>query len=41
MLFILTTFVNFVSVLIAAWLGLYLITRNPRNLVAWLTGIAL
>ena len=41
MLYPLTIFVNFISVTIAVWLGLYLITRNPRKPVAWLTGIAL
>ncbi len=41
MLYNLTIFVNFVSVIIAVWLGLYLVTRNPRNQIAWLTGISL
>jgi hypothetical protein len=41
LLYALTIFVNFVSVIIAIWLGLYLVTRNPRNQIAWLTGIAL
>lgn len=41
MLYALTIFVNFISVIIAVWLGLYLVTRNPRNPIAWLTGVSL
>lgn len=41
MLYALTIFVNFASVIIAVWLGLYLVTRNPRNQIAWMTGITL
>ncbi len=36
-----TILVNFLALIIAFWLGLYVITRNPRNAIAWLTGLAM
>jgi GAF domain-containing protein len=36
-----TILINFLSAVITFWLGLYLVTRNPRNRIAWLTGVAM
>ena len=36
-----TIIVNFVFLITAVWLGVYLVTRSPRSLVAWLTGFTL
>ena len=36
-LYYLTFAINFLGLVLALWLGLYLVTRNPRYLVAWLT----
>ena len=33
--------VNLIALLIALWLGLYLVTRNPRSSTAWLTALTL
>jgi hypothetical protein len=33
--------VNFLSLMLALWLGLYLVTRNPRAPTAWLTALTL
>jgi hypothetical protein len=33
--------INFIGLLLAIWLGLYLVTRNPRYPIAWLTALAL
>lgn len=33
--------VNLIALLIALWLGLYLVTRNPRSPTAWLTACTL
>lgn len=41
MLFSISAVVNFVFLFAAVWLGVYLITRSPRSLVAWLTGFTL
>ena len=41
MLYSLTVIVNFVFLVVAVWLGVYLVTRSPRSLVAWLTGLTL
>jgi len=37
MLLNLTLVVNFVGLVIILWLGLYIVTRSPRSLIAWLT----
>lgn len=36
-----TAFVNFVSLIAAVWLGIYVVTRSLRSPVAWLTGLTL
>jgi len=36
-----TELVNFIGLAVAIWLGLYVITRNPHSLIAWLTGVGL
>ena len=36
-----TIAVNFLSLAFAVWLGIYIITRNQRSLIAWLTGLTL
>jgi len=36
-----TIAVNFGAMVIAIWLGIYVVTRSPRNPVAWLTGLTL
>ena len=41
MLLTFTTIVNSVALAAAVWLGLYVVTRSPRSLVAWLTGLTL
>lgn len=41
MLYSLTVIINFVFLVVAVWLGVYLVTRSPRSLVAWLTGLTL
>jgi hypothetical protein len=41
MLYPFTIIVNFVALAVALWLGLYIITRSPRNTIAWLAGLAL
>jgi hypothetical protein len=40
-LYAITFTVNFVALIAAFWLGLYLITRSPRAPTAWLTAFAL
>ena len=37
----LTRIANYTVLALALWLGLYLVTRNPRRLVAWLTALTL
>jgi hypothetical protein len=32
---------NYLGLVIAVWLGWYVVTRSPRNLISWLTGITL
>lgn len=41
MLFTLTLIVSFLTMALSLWLGLYVVTRNPRSLIAWLTGFTL
>ena len=41
MLLSITSIVNFVALAAALWLGLYIITRNPRRLMSWLTSLTL
>ena len=41
MLYSLTVIINFVFLVVAVWLGVYVVTRSPRSLVAWLTGLTL
>ncbi len=36
-----TILTNFAFLMAAVWLGIYVITRNPRSLVSWLTGLTL
>jgi len=38
-LYQITFTVNFLGLMMALWLGLYLITRNPREQTAWLTAL--
>ncbi len=33
--------VNFISMIVAIWLAIYVVTRSPRSSVAWLTGLTL
>lgn len=40
-LFFFTFAINFLGLVLALWLGLYLVTRNPRYLIAWLTALTL
>jgi len=40
-LYHITFAVNFVALIAAFWLGLYLVTRSPRALTAWLTAFTL
>ncbi len=37
----LTIFINFLALAGAVWLGVYLVTRSPRSLIAWLTSLTL
>ncbi len=41
MLFTFTLIVSFLTMALALWLGLYVVTRSPRSLIAWLTGLTL
>jgi hypothetical protein len=41
MLITTTILINFGFLIAAVWLGIYVITRNPRSLVSWLTGLTL
>jgi hypothetical protein len=41
MLLIITLIVNFLGLIMALWLGFYVITRSPRRLISWLSGLAL
>ncbi len=36
-----TIAVNFLALAGAVWLGIYIVTRNSRSLIAWLTGLTL
>jgi hypothetical protein len=40
-LYYLTFAINFSGLVLALWLGLYLVTRNPRYPIAWLTALTL
>ena len=41
MLFSVTLVSNYIALTISAWLGIYLISRRPRNLLSWLTALTL
>ncbi len=41
MLRLLTIAINFLALAGAVWLGVYLVTRSPSSLIAWLTGLTL
>ncbi|MCL4302656.1 MAG: GAF domain-containing protein [Anaerolineae bacterium] len=41
MLFTLTEITSFLTMTLAIWLGLYIVTRSPRSAIAWLTGLTL
>lgn len=41
MLYTITLIVNFFAFALALWLGLYVVTRSRRSLIAWLTGLTL
>jgi hypothetical protein len=41
MLLSITVQTNFVFLIAAVWLGIYVVTRSPRSLTAWLTGLTL
>jgi hypothetical protein len=41
MLIQITIAVNLAALAIAVWLGLYIVTRNPRSVIAWLVGLTL
>jgi len=41
LLYSLTLFASFFTLALALWLGLYVVTRNQRSLIAWLTGLTL
>jgi GAF domain-containing protein len=41
MLHDITILINFIFLIVAVWLGIYVVTRSPRSLVAWLTGLTL
>ena len=40
-LYFLTFAINFLGLVLALWLGLYLVTRNPKYPIAWLTALTL
>ena len=40
-LYQITFSINFIALIISLWLGLYLVTRNPRSPTAWLTALTL
>ncbi len=41
MLRIVTVAITFTGLVVSLWLGLYLVTHNPRRLIAWLTALTL
>jgi len=41
MLYWISVIINFIFLIAAVWLGIYIVSRSPRNLVAWLTGLTL
>lgn len=41
MLYAFTVAVNFIDLVVAAWLGIYIVTRSSRSLIAWLAGLTL
>jgi hypothetical protein len=41
MLYSITVLVNFITLAVAVWLGIYLVSRSPRSAVAWLAGLTL
>ena len=36
-----TLLINFLGLIAALWLGLYIVTHSPRRLITWLTGLTL
>jgi len=36
-----TFIINFIALLLALWLGLFLVTRNPKYIISWLTALSL
>lgn len=41
MLFTLTEIASFITMSLAIWLGLYIVTRSPRSQIVWLTSLTL
>ena len=41
MLYQVTIASNFLALVLAVWLGIFLVTRSPRSAIAWLTGLGL
>ena len=41
MLYWISIITNFIFLVAAVWLGIYIVSRSPRSLVAWLTGLTL
>ncbi|MDH5508299.1 MAG: hypothetical protein OEZ02_13835, partial [Anaerolineae bacterium] len=41
MFLFITQIINYVGLFITLWLGIYVVSRNPRRLLAWLTGLTL
>jgi GAF domain-containing protein len=41
LLYSLTFAINFLGLVLALWLGVYLVTRNPRYIIAWLAALTL
>jgi hypothetical protein len=41
LLFAITLIASLLTMALALWLGLYVVTRSPRSLIAWLTGFTL
>ncbi len=41
MLYWISVITNFIFLVAAVWLGIYIVSRSPRRLVSWLTGLTL
>ena len=41
MLYEITQFINLLAMGAALWLGIYLVTNNPKNILSWLTSLSL